>query len=95
MSLLEAESARRKKRSRRKARRILPKWSPLNKPFSATHPDQVLSFHDWCRLNCISESTGRRILASGNGPAVTELGAKRIGITVGNNAAWQASKARA
>jgi hypothetical protein len=91
MSLLATEQ----RRSRRKTRRIMPKWSPLNKPFSATHPDQILSFHDWCRLNCISESTGRRILAGGNGPAVTELAPNRIGITVGNNAAWQASNARA
>jgi hypothetical protein len=91
MSLLATEQ----RRSRRKTRRIMPKWSPLNKPFSATHPDQILSFHDWCRLNCISESTGRRILAGDSGPVVTELTPKRIGITVGANAVWQQSRKRA
>ena len=36
-------------------------------------------------LNRISERTGRRILASGNGPTVTMLSSRRVGITVGNN----------
>ena len=91
MSLLATEQ----RRSRRKKYRIQPKWSPLAKLLSADHPDQILTFHEWCRLNRISESTGRRILAGGNGPAVTELAPNRIGITVGNNADWQQSRERA
>jgi len=55
---------------------------------------QVLSFTDWCRLNGISSATGRRILKSGHGPIVTQLSARRIGITIGANADWQASRAR-
>jgi hypothetical protein len=43
--------------------------------------DAVLSFPDWCALNKISRRTGQRILQSGTGPVVTELSAKRIGIT--------------
>jgi len=54
----------------------------------------VLSFTDWCRLNGISPATGRRILKSGHGPIVTQLSARRIGITIGANADWQASRAR-
>lgn len=79
----------------RKKRRVLPAWSALDKPFSAAHPDQVLSFHEWCRLNYISVRTGRRIVARGEGPIITKLSPKRIGITVANNAIWQASRARA
>jgi hypothetical protein len=55
---------------------------------------QVLKFVDWCRLNGISPATGRRILKSGKGPIVTQLSARRIGITIGANAEWQASRAR-
>ena len=55
---------------------------------------QVLSFADWCRLNGISPATGRRILKSGKGPIVTQLSARRIGITIGANAQWQESRAR-
>jgi hypothetical protein len=55
---------------------------------------RVLSFSDWCDLCAISPATGRRILASGQGPIVTRLSARRIGITVGANAAWLASRAQ-
>ena len=56
--------------------------------------DQVLTFSQWCKLNALSERTGRRVLASGEGPVVTELSAARIGVTVGNNRAWQQARAR-
>jgi hypothetical protein len=55
---------------------------------------QVLTFHEWARLNRISERTGRRILNSGSGPVITQLSAKRIGITVAADRAWKASRER-
>jgi hypothetical protein len=58
------------------------------------NPNQVLTFVEWCLINTISEATGKRIIDSGAGPIVTELAPRRIGVTVGNNAAWQASRAR-
>ena len=58
------------------------------------NPNQVLTFTEWCLLNTLSEATGKRIIDSGAGPVVTELAPRRVGITVGNNAAWQASRAR-
>ena len=54
----------------------------------------VLPFDIWCRLNNLSPRTGRRILASGNGPRVTQLSSNRIGITYADNRAWQESRAR-
>jgi hypothetical protein len=56
--------------------------------------DRVLTFAEWCALNKIGQRTGRRIIRSGNGPVVTQLSERRIGITIANNRAWQASKAR-
>ena len=56
--------------------------------------DRVLTFAEWCALNKIGQRTGRRIIRSANGPVVTQLSARRIGITVANNRHWQASKAR-
>ena len=55
---------------------------------------QVLRFKEWCGLNRISERTGRRILAGGNGPVTTQLSAKLIGVTVRANREWQASRER-
>ena len=56
--------------------------------------DKVLTFAEWCELNRIGKRTGRRIICSGNGPVVTQLSERRIGITVGNNRRWQESRAR-
>jgi len=54
--------------------------------------DKVLTFDQWCRLNAISVSTGRRLLTDGSGPQVLRLSEKRIGITVAANRAWQQSR---
>ena len=53
---------------------------------------RVLSFRQWCSLNGFSPATGRRVLKSGRGPAITNLSERRIGITVKANADWQASR---
>ena len=55
--------------------------------------DQVLDFRQWCLLNGFSKSTGRRIIGRGE-VIITQLSPRRIGITVANNARWQASRAR-
>jgi hypothetical protein len=55
---------------------------------------RVLTFAEWCSLNGFSPATGRRILNSGTGPVIIQLSDRRIGITVGANADWQASRAR-
>jgi hypothetical protein len=54
----------------------------------------VMSFLEWCSLNGISKSTGRRILESGTGPVFLQLSPRRIGVTVAANKAWQQSLAR-
>jgi hypothetical protein len=98
MSLLEIEQrARRKsqKRQRRKARRPAPAARPFSLAGFENDDNRVLSFRQWCILSGISARTGRRILASGNGPTVTQLSEKRIGVTIGNNRRWQKARARA
>jgi hypothetical protein len=54
----------------------------------------VLTFLEWCAINAISLSTGRRLISAGAGPVVTRLSPGRLGITVGNNRLWQESRAR-
>jgi hypothetical protein len=58
--------------------------------------DEVLTFTEWCALNGFSPRTGRRILdgPKSQRPIITWLSERRIGITRGNNRAWQASRAR-
>jgi hypothetical protein len=67
----------------------------LDAPLTSLADDQVLGFVEWCRLNRISERTGRRILNGSGGPTVTMLSARRIGVTVRANREWQQSRERA
>jgi predicted DNA-binding transcriptional regulator AlpA len=78
MSLQEAERRRRQRQ----------------RDLEDQNDNRVLSFAHWCELNGFSLSTGRRILASGTGPRVLQLSARRIGIKVADNRAWQASRSR-
>jgi hypothetical protein len=50
--------------------------------------DVVDSFAAWCAANHISEATGRRLIASGGGPAIVRLSARRIGICRKDNRTW-------
>ena len=79
------------KRQRRQSRAQVPDDFDL-----PPLPDdsEVLSFPDWCKLNNIGVRTGRRIRASGNGPVITVLSDRRIGVTKRNNRIWQAQRAR-
>jgi hypothetical protein len=102
MSILEVEHrrphrARRKsqKRQRRKARRPAPAARSFSLAGFENDDNRVLSFRQWCALNGVSARTGRRILASGAGPVVTQLSARRIGITIRANREWQAARERA
>jgi hypothetical protein len=51
--------------------------------------DQVMTVHEWCTLNRISVRAGRRILASPDAPRIVQLSARRRGVTVRANRAWQ------
>jgi hypothetical protein len=103
MSLRENELSRsrhaqrqpHKKPRRRNKRRAATSERHPPLPHRLINDDQVLDFKTWCALNAFSERTGRRVLKSAAGPIVTMMSAKRIGITVANNRAWQQSRARA
>jgi len=61
----------------------------LDAPLTSLADDQVLTFQEWCRLNRISERTGRRILDSPDGPPTVQLSPRRFGIRVAANREWQ------
>ncbi len=89
MTLRERERTRRQRHHPIAKRPLV-----LDAPLTSLHDDQVLLFREWCALNRLSERTGRRILDAPGGPVVTQLSPKRIGITVGNNKRWQATRVR-
>jgi hypothetical protein len=49
-----------------------------------------LSFREWCRLNSFSEATGRRLIRKGK-VKIVRLSERRIGISEGANADFQAA----
>ena len=51
-------------------------------------PDRVMSFSEWCKLCGFSEATGRRLLAQGDGPTVTWLSERRMGIRRRHHVEW-------
>jgi predicted DNA-binding transcriptional regulator AlpA len=62
--------------------------------FQHTDDHRVMTFREWCRVNGISVSTGRRIINAGTGPQIVQLSPRRIGIAVAANAKWLASRIR-
>jgi predicted DNA-binding transcriptional regulator AlpA len=77
-----------------RARAAAKRAALLERAERRQNPDAVLSVPEWAALNGISEPTAARMLKSGRGPRVTEVGKHRIGITVAANRAWQESRAR-
>jgi predicted DNA-binding transcriptional regulator AlpA len=47
-----------------------------------------------CNLNSIGRNTGKRLIATGDGPAIVQLSPRRIGIRESDAAAWQAARIR-
>ena len=67
--------------------------SNLKQP-PARAPDRVLTLDQWCKLNAISRTTAKRLIANGDGPRIIELAPRRIGIRESDAAAWQAARIR-
>lgn len=56
---------------------------------SAPRPrTQIMTFREWCERNSFGSTTGWRIMKSGQGPKVTQISARRIGIREDHHAAW-------
>jgi len=53
-----------------------------------------MTLRQWADLNSLGYSSARRILASGQGPKITQLSERRIGIRVADNDKWQATRVR-
>jgi hypothetical protein len=90
--LTKAEKARRAKR--RRLRRPALREADRALITKVENPNQVLTFRQWCLLAGFSVDTGRRLVASGHGPPVVQLSARRIGVRLGDHARWSASRVR-
>jgi hypothetical protein len=90
MTLHEDEERRRRRREDAERRRQAAREQALRH----ANDDAVMTFLEWCATNGFSEATGRRINERGEGPNFMQLSARRIGVTVGANRAWQQTRRR-
>jgi hypothetical protein len=77
-----------------RARAAAKRAAILKRVAEYKNPDHVLTVPEWCALNSVSEPTGKRILNSDHGPAVTQLSVRRKGVTIQANRDWHQSGAR-
>jgi hypothetical protein len=50
--------------------------------------DRVMNVQQWAERVGISYPTAKRLIAAGEGPAITRLSPNRLGITFGAHRAW-------
>jgi len=55
---------------------------------------KILTVKQWAELNAISLWSAKKLIREGNGPRVVQLGERRIGIRVIDNARWQERRIR-
>lgn len=55
---------------------------------------KVLTIKEWAALCGFSFQTGKRLIAGGDGPAVCQLSAKRIGVRVIDHQRWSEARLR-
>ena len=55
---------------------------------------KILTVKQWAELNAISLWSAKKLMHEGNGPRVVQLGQRRIGIRVIDNARWQEQRIR-
>jgi predicted DNA-binding transcriptional regulator AlpA len=60
----------------------------------APAPDRVFTLRQFSQLNGIGYRSAQRLIASGQGPRVTQLTERRIGIRESDAAEWQAARLR-
>jgi predicted DNA-binding transcriptional regulator AlpA len=56
--------------------------------------NRVMTLREWAERCGFSEITGWRLLRNGNGPKVTQLSTRRIGIREDHHAQWLDSRVR-
>jgi predicted DNA-binding transcriptional regulator AlpA len=56
--------------------------------------NRILTLKQWAESKSLSYSTAKRFLREGNGPRITQLGVRRIGVSEADDAAWCAARLR-
>jgi predicted DNA-binding transcriptional regulator AlpA len=66
-----------------------------NNDSTPVDPDRVMPLIAWCNRCGFSEATGRRLIKTGQGPVVTWLSERRMGIRERHHREWLDSRIQA
>jgi predicted DNA-binding transcriptional regulator AlpA len=55
--------------------------------------DTVITIKQWCQRAGISYATAQRLIAAGDGPTITKLSTRRLGVRGRDHRAWLDSRA--
>jgi hypothetical protein len=81
----------RRRRQRRQSDPVLDREIELAR---AVDDLRVMTIPEWCKVAGFSVWTGKRLLAAGKGPKLTQISDRRVGITVGHHRQWLAGRVR-
>jgi hypothetical protein len=66
----------------------------LRERLLAEDDDAVLTFSEWCSLSGFSLRVGRYVIKRGDGPTITKLSDRRIGVSRKHHREWLEKRAR-
>jgi predicted DNA-binding transcriptional regulator AlpA len=66
----------------------------ISPPHLDAYSDRVMTFPEFCKVAGFSIATLRRLIHAGEGPPVTHLSTRRLGIRVRNGLGWLDSRTR-
>jgi hypothetical protein len=96
MTLREAERQRRQnEEQQRRLREAERRRLQTEERDRALDDQRVMTKRQCAEINSISVWTLDRLIKAGKGPVITQISDRRIGVTIGNNRKWQASRERA
>jgi predicted DNA-binding transcriptional regulator AlpA len=71
----------------------LPAGDATHRPTNRARPtNRLMTFREWCKRCGFSTVTGWRIMKAGDGPKVTRISPRRIGIREDHHAEWLDSR---
>jgi hypothetical protein len=88
------QAKRIKRRKKTEAERVAMREADRAVIAKAQNANQVLTFRQWTLLAGVSVDTARRLIKAGNGPIITQMSQRRIGVRLADHIRWQATRAR-
>ena len=64
------------------------------RPLASEHLHRILTVQEWAKINSLGLRSAKRIIAAGDGPKITQLSTRRVGIREDHAVEWQNARVR-